>query len=61
MKSAEVARYRLGINVASIPPARRGIDEAPLTVEQFSNAARRAEYAARVNGVKEPRLRLWRA
>ncbi len=59
MKSADVARYRM--TGRGTPPARRSADDGAMSVQEFDNARRYSEYVARVQGVREPLIRIWRA
>ncbi|MCD6006867.1 hypothetical protein [Halomonas sp. IOP_31] len=42
------------------PVSRQDDDDKPLSVQDALNARRESEYVARRNGVKEPRLQLWK-
>lgn len=62
MTNAEIARNRLGVwpvNPSYADLIKREQRGEVMTVQQASNARREAEYVARRNGVKEPRLQLW--
>ena len=61
MNSAPIAKARLGIGT----PDRQAIEvmrreQQVVSVEQWSNRRREADYVAKRNGVKAPLLTLWR-
>lgn len=60
----DLARFSLGNGMTyraepTVASARRH-EDGPMSVEQWNNARREAEYVARRNGLKEPLLQLWK-